>query len=379
MLCLTLFWLSLPRTFGDERFFLKWTCLIKKSILGVDHKPLPKDILYIDVAGSKTLLDVPDPLYQEMTGFHHTSITDREQLSALINYISEYGENISLLVLDLTFEQASPADSLFQECVSRFPFPLLGASRIQANGRLAPSVITLPTAVASYLTTDNNFMKYPLFLADSLPTLPLVMLGILEKAQYKKRLFWPTVNGRISLANPIIDFKIRPFDFNDSGNLEKEHFTVFSLGTLLFEWGFWDEADIRGILKDKLIIIGDFREDVHQTVFGQLAGPVVLHNAYLTLKEGGNLISWVWLLLFYLFFWWLSYRITKESNDKRSVSPSNRSKTALGAILKDSIDEAFILVLATIVSYFVFNIHVNILVLLLYLKTISYFYSKLSR
>lgn len=379
MLYLTLFWLSLPRTFGDERFFLKWTCLIKKSILGVDHKPSPKDILYIDVAGSKTLLDTPDPLYQEQTGFHHTAITDRGQLSALMNYISEYGEGVSLLVLDLTFEQASPADSLFQERISQFPFPLLGASRMLDNGQLAPNVITLPTAVANYMTTDNNFMKYPLFLADSLPTLPLVMMKILEKAHFKNRLLGPTVNGHISLANPIIDFKIRPFDFKDSGNLKKEHFTVFSLGTLLFEWEFWEEADIKAILKDKLIIVGDFKEDVHQTVFGQLAGPVVLHNAYLTLKEGGNLISWIWLLLFYLFFWWLSYRITKEPNKKLSESLSNKPKTALGAILRDSIDEAFILALATIVSYFVFNIHVNILVLLLYLKTISYFYSKLSR
>ncbi|MBV6655493.1 MAG: hypothetical protein KI786_17110, partial [Mameliella sp.] len=33
MLGLTLYWLSLPRTFGDEAIFIKWTSLAKKSLL----------------------------------------------------------------------------------------------------------------------------------------------------------------------------------------------------------------------------------------------------------------------------------------------------------------------------------------------------------
>jgi hypothetical protein len=38
------------------------------------------------------------------------------------------------------------------------------------------------------------------------------------------------------------------------------------------------------LFKGKTIIIGDFQDDNHQTVFGTVPGPMIVHNAYLTLK-----------------------------------------------------------------------------------------------
>lgn len=56
MLFLALFWLSLPRTLGMRPFFIKWTSLVKKSVLGIDHKPDPNSVLYVDVSGSRSSL-----------------------------------------------------------------------------------------------------------------------------------------------------------------------------------------------------------------------------------------------------------------------------------------------------------------------------------
>lgn len=371
MLLLALFWLSLPRTFGDESFFIKWTSIVKKSLLGIDKKPAPNSVLYVDVLGSKAMVEISDPIYEEPTGYHHAVITDRAQLAAFLQMVTKYGSDIPLFIIDISFENVSPQDSLLQVAIDNFPFPLLGARRMDDKKKLSPSVIKLQTGVANYLSADNQFMKYPLFLNDSLPSLPLMAWAITEGKEYSNKRLWPRLDGRRSLHKPIIDFKIRPYDLNTGNRKDTSGYTLRAMGTLLHEWTFWEEADIRALLKGKTIILGDYYEDEHETVFGTLPGPLIVHNAYLTLVQGESLIRWRWVLLLYGWFWWMSARTFKEVAN-RQPSKKDSVKSAVGRILVDSIDETFFLALVTILSYFLFNIHINILILLIYLKVVSY-------
>ncbi len=372
MLALAISWLSLPRTFGDEAFFIKWTSLIKKSLIGIDKKPDPSTVLYVDISKSKVLLEAEDPLYEEVTGYHKTIITDREQLANFLQYLGTYGEDIPIVIFDITFEDPSPADSLLQAAIDHFPFPLIGAQKLFDDGHLGTSVIQLPTGVASYLSSDNQFMKYPLFVQDSLPTLPLMILHLANQYTYDRQWQWPRINQHPSLINPIIDFKIRPIDLNDGSRAQENTFPIRALGTLLFESDFWEAADIRTLLKGKTIIVGDFKDDMHQTVFGDLPGPLIVHNAYLTLQEGESLIQWSWLLMLFSLFFWMSWRVYIEEKKRERSQWWKNSKTTLGRIIADSIDDTFFLVIGTILSYILFNIHINILILLIYLKIMTY-------
>lgn len=371
MLLLALFWLNLPRTFGDESFFIKWTSIVKKTLLGIDKKPAPNSVLYVDVSGSKAITEISDPFYEEPTGFHHAVITDRAQLAMFLNMVAQYGSDIPLMIMDLDFEHSSAQDSLLQAAIDKFPFPVVGARRLDKNQQLIPSVINLPSGVANYLSTDNKFMKYPLFLRDTLPSLPLVAWAITENKTYSNEGWWPRLGGRRSLQKPIIDFKIRLYDINKGNTADISGYPLRAMGTLLYEWDFWEEADIRTLLKGKTIILGDYYYDAHETVFDMLPGPLIVHNAYLTLVEGESLIPWQWVLLLYSLFWWMSARAYKEVSN-RKTELKDTMKSAVGRIIVDSIDETFFLALGTILSYFLFNIHINILILLIYLKLISY-------
>ena len=372
MFILALYWLSLPRTFGDEAFCIKWTCLVKKSLLGIDQKPDPNSVLYVDISGSKILLETQDPFYEEMTGFQHTSITNRADLAAFLGYVGLYGKDVPIVIMDIIFEEPSPQDSLFQSAIDRFPFPIVGAQRLLKNGKPSSKVIQIPTGIASYYSADAQFMKYPLYLQDSLPSLPLVALNIANHRQYDRGWLWPRIEGHPSLINPIIDFKIRPFDLNDGTTNKENTFPIRSLGTLLFEWEFWDKADISAMLEGKTIILGDFVHDKHQTVFGEHPGSLILHNAYLTLLEGESLIKPTWVLLLLVLFFGMFWRIFYQ--EKRGIQSKwhQRNKTATGKILADILDDVFFLVIITILSYFLFNIHINILVLLIYLKIVTF-------
>lgn len=373
MLVLALYWLSLPRTFGDEAFFIKWTSLIKKTLLGKDEKPDPETILYVDISGSKSLIEKPDPFYEEITGLQNAVISDRKQLATFLKYIREYGTSIPIVILDLTFEFSSPDDSLLQAEIDQFPFPILSAQKLLDDGQLAPSVFQMPTGVASYLSTDNQFMKYPLFLNDTIPSLPMVAVSMSHEKSYAKRWIGPIIDKRLSLTNPIIDFKIRPFDLNVGNELKTNSYHIRSLGTLLFEWDFWDQEDIRTLLKNKTIILGDYKNDIHQTVFGKLPGSIIVHNAYLTLLNDETLIRFWWVVLLFGLFFWMSWRIYQQEKRREHSKWWSRSQTAVGKIIADSIDDTFFLAVGTILSYFIFNIHINILILLIYLKIVTFF------
>lgn len=371
MLLLVILWLGLPRTFGDEAFFIKWTSIIKKSVLGIDRKPDPERVLYVDVSTNRNLVEITDPFYEEITGYNHAVITDRADLARFLELVSYYGEGIPLVLLDIGFERSCPDDVFLQSVIDSLPFPVLGGRRLEKDGRPAPSVIELPTGVAGYLTIDNTFMKYPLFLSDTLPSLPLRAWSVVTGRPFSSHPLLPRLGNRRSLASPVIDFKIRPLDLNYGTTARTDGYTIRQMGTLLFEWDFWEADDIRALLRDKLIVVGDFKFDVHGTVFGDMAGPLIVHNAYLTLMAGESIVPWEWVLLLFTLFWWMSWRAYHEARQPQKDKDMD-FRSVVGRVLVESIDETFFLALGTVLSYFLFNIHVNILILLIYLKVVTY-------
>ncbi|MEM6770774.1 MAG: hypothetical protein AAF597_09345 [Bacteroidota bacterium] len=367
MLLLALFWLSLPRTFGDEAFLIKWTSLVKKTVLGIDPKPPAESFLYVDVSRTKSIIPEIDPLFEDFTGYNHVAITDRALLAEFLNYIRAYGTDVPLVLMDINFSEVSPADSLLQAAIDSLSFPVVAATTPREMLDTIPPPIRVPSGVAMYLSVDENFMKYPLFFNDSLPTLPLVALHEAEGVTYGNASWGKAFDGRRSLSNPIIDFRVRPHDLDVD-----QRYSLFDLGSLLFQFTFWEEADIRELLSGKTIVLGDYYNDKHQTVFGTVPGPMIVHNALLTLQERETLIHLRWLLLLMALFFWMSWRIWHEEQAGSRSWLWSRSQTALGKIVADSIDDTFFLILGTIASYLFFNIHINILILLIYLKMVAW-------
>ncbi len=373
MLVLSLYWLSLPRTFGDEAFFVKWTNLVKKAFITPKKKINPESVLYVDIANSKEISETIDPFYEEKTGYYTTAITNRSDLATFLSYIKKYGSDIPILILDLDFEQPSPNDSLLQAAIDSFPFPIVGGERLYKRLPNNENAIRLRTGIASYQSTNDLFLKYPLFLQNDRPSLPLVAMSLVNHATYKKGWLLPHINQKISLANPIIDFKINPNNLNNGTSADKNTFSVRPLATILYEWEeIWDEDFIKSMLSHTTIIVGNFQTDIHNTVFGRCPGPLIIHNAYLTLLEGSSLIKGSWLLFIFTLFFWMSWRIYQQ--EKKGIRSKwwHKSKTAVGKILADGIDDSLFLIIGTILSYFLFNIHINILVLFIYLKIVTF-------
>jgi len=129
-----------------------------------------------------------------------------------------------------------------------------------------------------------------------------------------------------------------------------------------------DKEDFRKMFSGKLIMIGDFSTDIHKTVIGPMPGVLVLYNAYLTLLDGDNVMKLGWLLLMIAGFTWITYLIL--SGEGPSLLPGLKLKFRSGWIhfMIDSVDEILYLTILTMLSYFLFKIHISILILFIYLK-----------
>ena len=59
---------------------------------------------------------------------------------------------------------------------------------------------------------------------------------------------------------------------------------------------------IKDQIEDKILVIGDFKNDVHDTYIGPQPGSVICMNAYIALMNGDHLVNW-WcaLILFFIY------------------------------------------------------------------------------
>lgn len=368
LLFLTLYWLSLPNIYSDEAFFIKWTSIIKKTVFNIDPKPDPAEVLFIDISQNRTTVPQLND-FEELSEYNQKVVTNRKHLAEFLALIEPYQDSIQHIFLDILFEDESPDDSLFLAQANRMRNKVLIATRINEAGKYVPPIFDLERTLTSYQVTQGLFLKYGLFFQDSLKTGSLSLLEKIDGLKSERKWGMNWVDDKLAMVAPIVDFKLRPRDFQVSTSLEEQNFSIQPLGTILELKEIIDTLDY---FKNKIIVVGDYKNDIHQTVFGAIPGPLILFNAYLTLKDGSYEMSIWWLIFLFLSFWFLSF-----------VAFSGLKLEWPTAFLKpqrewieETLNESFLLILITILSYAIFNIHINILILIVYLTIITFVWKR---
>jgi hypothetical protein len=382
MLFLAYYWLSLPRTFGDEAFFIKWSSLVKKSLLGIDEKPAPEEVLFVDVSGSKTTIanDEQDLSFfqphEVERPFHRKVITDRQDLADLFHLLNQNKQDIKFVLCDILFEDTTAYDRKLQQEIEGLEQKILGVSHLQEGKRYMQPLIEMPNASATYRSADGLFLKFPLILEDSIKTAPLVMHEKIDGARFNKRGAFYFINQHLSLPLPIVDFKVRQSDFETSSDLQESNYAKIPMGTILESSLFMDSLSLADYFKGKIILIGDFETDIHSTPFGETPGLLLIYNAYLTLTHQQYVISFWWILFLFISFFILSYRIFADVKVRKPVWLVNIFQTRAGKYILNALDEMALLIVVTLGSYFLFNIHINILILFIYLKVAEWIWKR---
>lgn len=272
-----------------------------KKFFGSKVENVPDSLLLINVCYDKQLVEYEE----DGMPVGNIVITDREKLLKLLT-IAKAANNYRYIFLDINFEEGinSPSDSaLFQtiKTMDRIVIPSHSKSRMKDSSLYAKS------ANADYSTTwkVRAFSHFQFLRFDSIVTVPLKIyserIGAKGSA-IKPHLggLWYTDNGRLChngvtlLLRMIVNGRL----IDEDG--QSRQYSYSYLGSDLLDI---DEVfPVKDQLEDKIICIGDFKEDRHTTYMGKQPGTVVCMNAYLALMAGDHLINW-WLVILLFFIY----------------------------------------------------------------------------
>jgi CHASE2 domain len=353
-------WLNLPFTYENESAIIAWSSIIKNVVLGLEEKPDKNDYLLINTAYEKTLIPKQDEF-----GFDIGSetITNRESLATFFQKAAIKNQH-KFIVCDVFLESPSGHDSLLLASVQvaknvRFPYH-------REAGEFLKPIVPVPVAFSDYDTDFGNFLKYSYLQFDTCRSVALEMYNAMDDSSYKKRGIFYTKNGSLALNSFIIEFPIRQFDIFRDDTLGYNSMHLANFLSL-------PEELAHETLKGKIVVVGDFLEnDMHQTIYGTTAGPLIHLDAYLNLKQNRNNLP-IW-FFFYLFIFYALFSYTLVfSTSLFTISWIKKiQNNKWGGFIVDYLKYAFFLLLMSVVSFLIFDVHLNVLILSLYFSLAEY-------
>ena len=328
MLWLTFVLLSYPYVFFDEFPLIRYSSAFKNLILKWEKPPNPDKFAFFDIAYDKALIEKTEEIISDgdtlSVPIGHQPITDRKKLATLFEALSR-NPNYKFLVCDIEFKDRTEYDSAMVAAIKKLPRMGISYHRDDKDKPVHPDV-PIPKnklSLSDLEKTSQKAVKFKLFHNDSLKSTPLVMYeGVHPKEKFRKGTFFYWLGNRPILNSFIIDYRIRPFGFGASAQendttLKKKAAKIASYSKnnleefLTFKVQTDDDGKITEIdssffefTRDRIVFIGDFTldngNDIHETIYGDTQGPLILLNAYLALENKDNQVTVGFIL--YLFF-----------------------------------------------------------------------------
>lgn len=264
----------------------------------------PDDIIFLDVTEDKIAVT-------DISSGKRAYITNRQLLDSALQLLKA-NNSYRYILCDLGFEVSLPDDSI---TVGRFRYiPRIGfALNPEAlpddpeKRYQLPGGITTLTKFSNWWVFSGDVLKVRLAGSEKEKSLPLVMAEAIYGREYQnRRLFLKeTRSGSILFKSVNIAPHIRPYQLlNNNGTSRIWSLTDF-VSTM--QNNTKEAADI--ILRNKIIVIGDYTQDMYTTVYGDMPGPLILLNGFISIAKGENVITIPWLLAMLFSFTFISYGI----------------------------------------------------------------------
>lgn len=281
---------------GEDLNHYAWVEVLK-SKLGMEKRIEKDDVLYINVAYDKQLIELSDE-YGMPIG--NTEITDRGKLLSFLRMLHTTNQ-YAYIFLDVRFEKGYNAigiDSLlYAEISSMGNIVVANHSDIE----IADSSLMKKTALSDYDATivATNFVRYR-YSYGGKPSMPLFAYNELTGKSINKHGLLYTCNGKLCYNSLFVDFPVENYsEYNDENNK-----LYYNLGSDLLDN--YSEKDISTLTKGKYIVIGDMIEDLHDTYSGLKPGSVITFYAFRSLIENKHIVNWGLMLLMSIVYFVIS-------------------------------------------------------------------------
>ena len=268
-----------------------------KKFLGMQIGNVPDSILFINVCYDKALV----PYEENEVPVGNTIITDREKLLQFLTKAKE-ANNYRYIFMDVFFEEGMETEydsALFNTIISmdRIVIPK------HKGVNMCDSILYQKASNADYATTWQalTFSRYQ-YIHDEDESVALKIYQDRFGSDIKKHWggLWYTDNGRLcqNSATLLLPIRIMGSLLDEEGQVRERNYIYLSADLLDLD----EVMPVSEQIDDKLIVIGDFKSDVHSTFLGPQPGSSILFNGYIALSQGAHLVNWIYMGILFVIY-----------------------------------------------------------------------------
>ena len=298
ILAITWIYQSYNFSFFIEDSFFKKISFWKYQIFNAAPAKKAK-FLFVNTGKDVALVD-------DTTEYGNVAISDREKIYELIKIINDNKNKPRFVVTDIQFYfpySVNPKiDTLLQAELTKDPEIVIPIVK-GGDGKYKKPLYNAHYAFSGYETYGFGFNKFRIWDHGDIHSIPVTIHEKLDSAVYKDHWFYTTYNGHLCFTAVWPSFYLLDKDVKENKSPLSQSYNLGELLLLLQA----NPSDYDTIFDNRIVIIGNFAEDVHLTPVGSMSGSVVLANIYLSLLNNEQLISYTFLFLLLLAFSALSY------------------------------------------------------------------------
>jgi hypothetical protein len=193
-----------------------------------------------------------------------------------------------------------------------------------------------------------------------MPTLPAKLYERLsgESIHIRDELDWQKF--RINLNTYVVDHRIRRFNLY-SGDMARKLY----LSELLL----LDNASIESILKNKIVLVGDYEDnDIVETIYGDMPGPLILVNIYESILNKDYQISGFFVLYLFVGYFFISFICFSDNSFFDNITDKLAKKYKINADLLSFGGYLIYFFLMSFIAYMIFDFILTILLFSLYME-----------
>jgi hypothetical protein len=322
-----------------------------ETYIGGEGKFDEENYLFINTAYEPSLTNVETEYGED----GKIVVTDREKLGTFFELMNYFGNRHKYILCDIFFNIRTDNDSLISQNIAITKNIIIPAEYDPENHQLNKPVFDVKYAQADYITYEGIVSKIRLFADESKSkTLPLVMYEDCNNVNIRTASLGLFHNGSY------IPRSIYPRYYFDREKMRKHEISLSKLLHLLM---IKDTLFYNDVLKNKILILGNFSEDLHPSFIGPLPGSLILFNTFLTLEAGYHKLHWSWFLFALLSFTFLCYREFFKGEKEAAVEKTNLQK-----FLKNILSVAVWCLLISFVSGILFKVHITIILMIIYME-----------
>lgn len=321
--------------------------------INVSHDKDTTSVSYDKLLGTALAKNNAICIYKPARKGNYDGTIDITNRNTLLQFLkdAENANTYKFILIDLAFDRnitTETDDSLFAQIGRMRDIAYGTSSNIESN----PKLDSTKAVVCEYSNTiiNTNFTRYQ-YLIDNKESAALRIYRSVEGDNTIKKcgpIYYS--DGRLCQNCPStkISVPFKEFAF------EK----FYDLGPELMKD--YDEEALKGLLWDKIIIIGDFERDLHATYNDEQPGSYIIYCAYNELCEGTHIISYTVLCILFMVYFIITMFILNRKSVWRYIPYIKHSKNKLILFILDLLGYSTLLYVITIVAYLLFNNIFNI-------------------